>query len=381
MNDLSRDDHMARFGRPLWLVYRKPDKIARAKIIGSRFGEPYHPEDRDHAFAILSVRVCLDLNLANPITLPVSHSAVNVHMQKLSHFDSATGVMFTRAPVEPILSKAAMQHLCADPQNWNRSIKTFTSELLDHGVVEKWSKGELFSRLLFTMAHDCVAGAETGMFNINGLLRALLSQCHHKVLERINREILGAPMNFVGFTATKTDLKHDDPNNKYLFAESFNRLCYTLLRRVMALQLAPQRATYDQLLPFSYGDPNEPFDEEQVGAILVQVKYKQRATSPAIVLGETFYPYDKPFPRAAKILLILFDFGASDSAVDVSYSKNENPRIWAIHARDMVRAPEDSQIAFEHDQDLLENVFRHDTFVPPRNDDGNEEDDGRLRAN
>lgn len=113
LNDFVSDSHLARFGCPLRLAYHESDKIARTKLIGSRFGEVYRPEDRDHVFAVLSVRICLDLDLVNPVAVPVSHSAVSVHMRKLNRFDPATGAMFTKSPMESILSKATMQRLYA----------------------------------------------------------------------------------------------------------------------------------------------------------------------------------------------------------------------------------------------------------------------------
>jgi hypothetical protein len=57
-------------------------------------------------------------------------------------------------------------------------------------------------------------------------------------------------MNFLLFASTR----------EYLTAGSFRHLCYTLLRRSVALQLAPQQKTNDQPIPFYYGDPNEPFN-------------------------------------------------------------------------------------------------------------------------
>jgi hypothetical protein len=73
-------------------------------------------------------------------------------------------------------------------------------------------------------------------------------------------------MNFLSFTSMSEDLTPD----------TFKLLNYLLLRRCSALQLAgPQQPTFDKLLPFYCGDPNEPFNLDQVGAILIQVKYRK----------------------------------------------------------------------------------------------------------
>jgi hypothetical protein len=93
-------------------------------------------------------------------------------------------------------------------------------------------------------------------------------------------------MNFLSFTST----------DEYLTADSFERLCYMLLRRCSALQLAPLQKSYDHLLPFYDGDPDLPFDPINVGAILVQVKNRKDGSSPGAILKEDFFSVGGPQP-------------------------------------------------------------------------------------
>jgi hypothetical protein len=118
------------------------------------------------------------------------------------------------------------------------------------------------------------------------------------------------------------------------------------------IQLTPAQKSYDKLLPFYYGDPGKPFDLTKVGAIVVQDKNRGRVSRPSQLLGEDFFPIFGPEPRqtsqrknfdnvifndpAAKLLYLLFDFGAGDAPLEVCYSKATNPRIWGIHAKEIV---------------------------------------------
>jgi hypothetical protein len=158
--------------------------------------------------------------------------------------DPSTGVMFTTTPSEPILTYAAMRHLCRG-MSWALSIQTFATKLLNNGVIDKGRKGELYSRLILTLGHDNMAGIDTRDASTSfqhsqskKFLTALYGKLHHTTIDSINPDILGARMDFLSSTG------------EYLAADSFERLCYILLRRCSALQLAPLQKSYDHLLPF-----------------------------------------------------------------------------------------------------------------------------------
>jgi hypothetical protein len=112
MSQFITPTHMAKFGRPLWLAYSRPDHVARIKIIGGNPSRAYDAYNEHHVFAAMLVRLCIDVNLANPLSLPLMQTAVNVYMRMVDSVDPSTGIMFTTTPSEPILAYAAMQHLC-----------------------------------------------------------------------------------------------------------------------------------------------------------------------------------------------------------------------------------------------------------------------------
>lgn len=373
--------HMAKFGRPLWLAYEDasipPDQIARVKLIGGNPKKCYDARSSDHVLAALSARIYIDLNVANPITIPIANKAVYLHMRRLELLDSSTGLISTRTPTEPILAKAAMQILCKEV-NWAISLNTFTRNLLERGAVKKGTKSELFMRLIFTLAHDALMcelklnlyGSTLRTFTVHDFLGALFARSHHEILRQIDSNILNSHMNFLGFTSTQRCLRETD-------SKSFKHLCYSLLRRSMALQLAPQEETFDQLIPFYCGSLDEkPFDVDKVGAILVQIKCRKQ---------EDTFKNITDYDPASKRLFLLVDLGSDKNSVDVSVSEYSKPDIWAIHVdghgEEVFSCPQkhkaqeyaerffnnidlspEKHIAFVHDKDLLDNVVRHDKF-------------------
>ena len=175
-------------------------------------------------------------------------------------------------------------------------LHTFTRKLLERSAIDKGTKGELFMRLIFTLAHDApmcelrfnLYKSTLPTFTVHDFFRSLFARSHHESLCQIDNNILNSHMNILGFTSTQKYLRETD-------SKSFKYLCYGLLRRSMALQLAPQEETFDQLIPFYCGSLDEqPFDVDKVGAILVQIKYRTQGTKPLSVMRENFVsPKDK----------------------------------------------------------------------------------------
>lgn len=184
-------------------------------------------------------------------------------------------------------------------------------------------------------------------FTVHDFFGALFARSHHESLCQIDSNILDSHMNFAGFTSTQGCLREID-------SKSFKHLCYSLLRRSMALQLAPQEETFHQLIPFYCGSLDEkPFDVDNVGAVLVQIKYGKQETKPLSVMGENFFPPKDKRARitrptshssthdtlknitgdgpASKRLFLLVDLGSDKNSVNVSVSEYSNPDIWAIH--------------------------------------------------
>jgi hypothetical protein len=179
-------------------------------------------------------------------------------------------------------------------------------------------------------------------FTVHQFLNALYSTSYHTAINAIDENILQGRMNFLMFDST----------NEHLTPDLFQPLCYKLLRRCSALQLAPAQKSYDKLLPFYYGDPDEQFDLTKVGAILVQDKNRVRGSKPSQLLGEDFFTVFGPKPRqdsirksfdniisnnpTVKLLYLLFDFGTNDVSLEVD--EQIFACIDSLHVRNEVRA-------------------------------------------
>jgi hypothetical protein len=363
MNEFTQPEHMAIFGRPLWFGYdpKQMNELAKLKLVGGGQYTQYNAKDVDHVFAALSFRLSLDVCLQNPRAHSLARTAVADFMRVIISMDPETGVLDTITPSEPVVAKAAMEHLCQD-NNWAGSIRTLATELLDKGLIDKGLKGELYSRFILILAHDWLQRKLSpskpipqlqAAFTVQQFLIALYGESHRESVLLIPSEIREAWMNFNHFVPTEENLTSDVVPD----------LLHDLLRRGAALQLAHDQAAYDKLIPIYFGDPDEPFDVSRCGVILIQDKNKNQATIPRVIFGETFtdvHPKHKSplIANAAKsqnsirdgpyfgltemthpILFLLFDLGivrkanATSAPVQVSHTSERKPDIWAIHSR------------------------------------------------
>lgn len=215
MSQFATVEHMTMFGRSLWRAYCNVAPLnlrcfALAKLIHNT---KYDVGNKNHVFAALASRLCLDVRMKEAEAIALAHEAVNSYLRIIISIDttekgkdssgdyasrsttkdmdrsdsglkekinsaepqsnssnggksvkfelSKTGHqsqrslqrMETVTPSEPIIAEAVAELLCKD-QNWSSSINTLAKHLLSRGLVEKGLKGELFARLLCILARD-----------------------------------------------------------------------------------------------------------------------------------------------------------------------------------------------------------------------------------
>jgi hypothetical protein len=356
MNEFAKLEHMALFGRPLWSGYDPDDMIelAKLKLVGGRQGTMYNAKNVHHVFAALSFRLSLDVCLQNPRTLPLARTAVNSFMRVLISMDQDTGVLDTITPSEPVVAKAAMEHLC-EKDNWSVSIRTLAEELLDNGLIDKGLKGELYSRFVLILARDWLRIKAPpqfeATFTVEQFLKALYAENHHKQVTLLPPRMREARMNFNHFVPAGENLRRD----------IIPDLLHDLLRRSAGIQLPHNQPIYDIMIPIYFGNPNEPFQLSCCGVIQIQVKNKDQATTPKSIFGEPFSKVNSEHtsqPNAVNsqvsirdgsdfvlnemtnpVLFLLFDLGvirkpqATSPLIQVSRSSRTNPDVWAIHSR------------------------------------------------
>ncbi|KIX08960.1 uncharacterized protein Z518_00038 [Rhinocladiella mackenziei CBS 650.93] len=322
LKEFANLDHMAQFGRPLWYVYANEGQgmieLAKLKLIGGQQQGYYNSDDPNHVFAALSFRLSLDVCLQNPVTISLTRTAVNSFMRVVISMDRETGVMDTMTPSEPVLVRAAMEHLCSNV-NWPGSIQTLCKELLEKGLIEKGRKGELYARLMLILAHDWVRWARQGhtpkfapTFTVSDFLLALYAKDHHDLIEKMPKRILEARMNFTHFL----------PTDSALTPEVIPGLCRDLLRRSAAMQLSWCQETYDLLIPVYYGTEDEEFDPSNCGVIVVQVKNKKNATTVREIFREDFVNVDQK-SNSGKSKAESSNRERKDSGHDEKYSESD----------------------------------------------------------
>lgn len=361
-SDFSEPRYMARFGRPLWYAYhdvQTMNDVARLKLVGDKKA-PFDPGNKDHVLASLSFRLSLDVCLQNPTVIPLVETAVNKYMRIAISMDQKTGLIDTLTPSEPILSRAAMEHLCHS-DNWSASIQTLVNQLLQPGLIEKGPKGELYARLVLILAHDCIRRGIMDEdllppFTISDFLKELYAGTHHQHIDNIPEEILSAKMNF----------NHFVPSHENLTSMVTVEVCHDLLRRSAAMHFTANQKVIDLLIPVYYGQADAEFDTDQIGVILVQVKNRDQATTPDAIFKEPFIKVSPEGPNNSQqdgtnsvrketrrtknkmvkesdyafkhlkkpALVLVFDLGEEASSIRFQVSQaTQAPELWAIHTK------------------------------------------------
>jgi len=125
-------------------------------------GEAFDASEKNHVFAVVSQRLCLDPVLAGTEAIRLADSSVAHHMRLLTGFSDNHSMFYTHSPSEPILVLGAIDALYAadDPNRLGRVLDTLSIKLCSAGLVDRGLLGELSARLLLLIARDFVAPVE-----------------------------------------------------------------------------------------------------------------------------------------------------------------------------------------------------------------------------
>jgi hypothetical protein len=125
-------------------------------------GDPsgFKPKDKDHVFAVLSQRLCLDAVLAGSEAVELADRSVAHHMRLLTGTSARGEIFYTHSPSEPILALGSAKLLYEAPHNLGTALETLASDLCSVGLVEKGSLGELAARTLLLIARDFSSSAQ-----------------------------------------------------------------------------------------------------------------------------------------------------------------------------------------------------------------------------
>jgi hypothetical protein len=125
-------------------------------------GTRFNAKDRDHVFAVVSQRFCLEPTLAGAEAIQLAHRSVAHHMRLLTGFSDNRAMFYTHSPSEPILVLGAISLLynAHDSKRLGTVLKTLSVHLCSAGLVDKGLLGELAARILVLTARDYAAPIE-----------------------------------------------------------------------------------------------------------------------------------------------------------------------------------------------------------------------------
>jgi hypothetical protein len=120
--------------------------------------ESFYAKDKQHVFAVLSQRLCLDPVLSGTEAVKLADRSVAHHMRLLIGLSDNGALFYTHSPSEPMLVLGG-SHLLYDmtKEQLSISLKTLCDDLCSAGIVEKGIMGELAARTLLLVARDFAA--------------------------------------------------------------------------------------------------------------------------------------------------------------------------------------------------------------------------------
>ncbi|KAF8343351.1 hypothetical protein F5887DRAFT_1212483 [Amanita rubescens] len=313
MGDMQTIEFISQYGRPMWsahlpeVILGEMIDLASLKLLN---GRNFNDSDKDHVFAVLSQRLCLDPVLAAPEAIGLVERSVAHHMRLLTGFSTGKDRFYMHAPSEPILAMASIDILynTSRPADRLRQVlDTLSRDLCGAGLIEKGILGELGARTLLLIARDFAAAFSCGQ---NSPKPILLLYFLHTLFGK-DTFIYSEQLNTRDPTPEKLDLE----------------LLANLWARGAALQCCYSQESIDLLIPLYHGSISldSKFDPSRFSVVVVQVKNKVARDKLAIRPVGVTRDRHQPLPYLV-ILMALGDgsrYGDRDS--DIKFVAPEPP--------------------------------------------------------
>jgi hypothetical protein len=137
-------------------------------------GENFNAMNKNHVFAVLSQRFCLEPALAGSEALELADRSVAHHMRLLTGFSTNQALFYTYCPSEPVLVLGAISLLYAgDSERYPAALTMLSRDLCSAGLIEKGLIGELAARVLLLTARDYASSRENFPFGFVEPVRLL----------------------------------------------------------------------------------------------------------------------------------------------------------------------------------------------------------------
>ncbi|KAG9021020.1 hypothetical protein FRB95_003068 [Tulasnella sp. JGI-2019a] len=166
MAELSTEEFMSRFGRPLfWTMLSKKASVdiiglARSKLI-LRHGinGPFNLLTPAAKTAVLDLRLRFEYEPTRNAPRTRDSDLVQSHMRFVQSIPKSREYMRSSYPSEPILAEAAAQQMNVAGTKLEHILQGLTDNC-DSGMLDKGEQGELVARFLLTIAYDRAAKAK-----------------------------------------------------------------------------------------------------------------------------------------------------------------------------------------------------------------------------
>jgi hypothetical protein len=236
----------------------------------------------NHVFAVFAHRVGLELGEGDAST-SIALEGVRSHLRILLDFVDRSSPV-TMAPSEPMLSIAAAEILNRKKADYCSALNFLINQLILAGhLLDRGTQGELFARLLFTMARDVVvfspskknkaSPSKVQPITLSQLLEALHGmRWQDETYTRLCRIADSKHMNFTHFVQLEEDVK-DLPS----------RFLRKAWERGWAFQCAHNQPVFDLIFVVYSGDLDAPWDDSKLGTFVVQMKLKTKPAESALV--------------------------------------------------------------------------------------------------
>ncbi|KAG9120007.1 hypothetical protein FRC07_004680 [Ceratobasidium sp. 392] len=329
LDTLRTTQAIVRFSRPLWHTQYQ---ILPANSIDFALGKLTalgHRKRRCGSLvAALGVRIGITFDRANPAAQALQSRLVEVYMRVVYSISRHRAYTHTGSPSEPILAEAAARYLNADDATEQIAFlgPKYLAEVCHKGLLERGKQGELYGRLLVTIAHDLALWSyldRTGIqlsldrpryhypVPLSDFMRALFrSEYHERILK-------AKPIN----NSDEADNLEQAFSDSFLFFSHFALAedseilstfgLTTALVRGMAIQAKDNQTSINAVIPIHMGSPTTPIPEKTTSAINLQFKNRKQALD-CKVDGSITVP-----DKATPVISIIFEFGSEDVGVEV----------------------------------------------------------------
>ena len=300
------------------------NEVLQAAVEKLFFKSSFDPTNVNQVFAAFATRIGLEIG-EGEASSRLAIDAVRSHMRILIGVSGR--LIITASPSEPILAIAAASMLNRTDQTYKEALKTLLDELILRGLIlDRGLQGELYCRLLLTLARDKAVLPHGGYFvkvqdNYSTIRPAKLSEFFQTLLGRN----LGIPEDDI-----------EQSNLRYTFLSQMSRVwinfthfvqlseCVSELTPFMlcaawsagyAFQCAFHQPVIDGFLVAYRGDLDEPFNPANLFPIPWQSKAKSEAAELALAeqLTAPFIVGDNLDRQKPEHVVLLMDLGASSA--------------------------------------------------------------------